>query len=69
MKFYLFAKIQVCNFEMFTYKLKKVKELYVVLTLMVKNLPISTIHSLIRKQNNQLLRLLGRLSTPCLNWN
>ena len=62
MKFYLFAKIQVCNFEMFTYKLQKVKELYVVLTLMVKNLPISTIHSLIRKQNNQLLRLLGRLS-------
>ena len=42
MKFYLFAKIQVCNFEMFTYKLQKVKELYVVLTLMVKNLPIST---------------------------
>ena len=42
MKFYLFAKIQDCNFEMFTYKLQKVKELYVVLTLMVKNLPIST---------------------------
>ena len=42
MKFYLFAKIQVCNFEMFTYKLQKVKELYVVLILMVKNLPIST---------------------------
>ena len=62
MKFYLFAKIQDCNFEMFTYKLQKVKELYVVLTLMVKNLPISTIHSLIRKQNNQLLRRLGRLS-------
>ena len=61
MKFYLFAKIQVCNFEMFTYKLQKVKELYVVLTLMVKNLPIST-YSLIRKQNNQLLRRLGRLS-------
>ena len=58
MKFYLFAKIQVCNFEMFTYKLQKIKELYVVLTLMVKNLPIS----LIRKQNNQLLRRLGRLS-------
>ena len=60
MKFYLFAKIQVCNFEMFTYKLQKVKELYVVLILMVKNLPI--VHSLIRKQNNQLLRRLGRLS-------
>ena len=60
MKFYLFAKIQVCNFEMFTYKLQKIKELYVVLTLMVKIYLLA--HSLIRKQNNQLLRRLGRLS-------
>ena len=58
MKFYLFAKIQDCNFEMFTYKLQKVKELYVVLTLMVKKSDSKTKQSITTSFGQTIITLL-----------